>query len=71
MTLIFQNFEKISESQEQNLVGGFSKSFSNQNGISFSEETNNCHGGNCASGCGPTNIGCNVTAGCNKQLYLK
>ncbi len=67
ITLIFENFEKISESQEHNLVGGFSKSFSNQNEISFSEETNNCHGGNCVKGCGPFNSGCNTVVGCDKQ----
>ncbi len=66
ITLIFENYEKISESQEHNLVGGFSKSFSNQNEISFNEETNNCNGGNCVSGCGVKgNYGCNNVAGCN------
>ncbi len=64
ITLIFENFEKISESQEHNLVGGFSKSFSNQNEISFSRETNNCIRGNCFSGCGDENIQCNTVAGC-------
>ncbi len=66
ITLIFENFEKISESQENSLVGGFSKSFSNQNEISFDQETNNCDGGNCVAGCGG-NVKCNTVAGCGAK----
>jgi len=66
MTLIFENFEKISGSQEHNLIGGFSKSYSNQNEISFSVETNNCRDSNCAYGCGG-NIHCNTVAGCGVE----
>ncbi len=65
--IIFENYEKISEPQGNHLVGGFSKSYFNQNEISFSEEANNCQGGNCVSGCGSRNSQCNNVAGCGKQ----
>ena len=64
LTFDISNFEAISENSEKKLVGGFSSSLT---GGSDSLETlsNNCHGGNCAPGCGGTkNVGCNEVAGC-------
>ncbi len=64
LTFDISNFEAISENSEKKLVGGFSSSLT---GGSDSLETlsNNCHGGNCAVGCGAErNIQCNVVVGC-------
>ena len=70
LTFDISNFEAISENSEKKLVGGFSSSLT---GGSDSLETlsNNCHGGNCATGCGTnethgcsTNASCNAVAGC-------
>ncbi len=64
VTLILENFEMISEPQENNLVGGFSKSFSIQNTIpEIDPPSNNCWSGNCAYACGG-NVSCNTVAGC-------
>ena len=63
ITLTLENFEGISESQGNQLVGGFSQSFSGQEAAFSASTTNNCSGGNCVSGCG-TNSGCNTVAGC-------
>ncbi|GEM_PF-1141901 len=62
-TIIYENFEKISESQENNLVGGFSTSFSNQAQVRFDIDTNNCKI-NCIPACRPENSGCNTIASC-------
>jgi len=52
-------FETMGETSENKLVGGFSTSFTFQ-GTSLNEEgSNNCQGGNCASGCGNgQNVNC-------------
>ena len=64
--LTLENFEEILETHEESLVGGFSKSFTFQvRETSVGGPTDNCHGGNCAYGCGPgANVGCNTVAGC-------
>ena len=58
------NFESISESSGNKLVGGFSTSFTG--GVDSLETiSNNCEGGNCATRCGSgQNIGCNAVAVC-------
>jgi hypothetical protein len=61
--LLSIRFEPLSEEAE-NLLGGFSASLSAtsfQNG----SEANNCHGGNCATGCGSGQQVNNI-AGCGK-----
>lgn len=61
------NFEPISESSENKLIGGFSPSISIE--IKDHEfNTNNCNGGNCVSGCGNgQNVQtCNTSMGCGK-----
>ena len=65
VTITLESFEGISESQGNQLVGGFSQSFSGQE-AAFSASTNNCQGGNCAANCG-VNVGCNTVAGCGVQ----
>ena len=69
VTLTLENFEGISESQGNRLVGGFSQIFSGQESPFSASEgtTNNCASGNCVAGCG-TNSGCNVVAGCGKSV---
>ncbi len=70
------DFEPIAENSEKKLVGGFSLSHTAV-GISDFNTTNNCEGGNCASGCGDgpigQNKGCNVSPGCGaikvEQLF--
>lgn len=51
------NFEKLTETPEGQLVGGFSATASNKLGANgkMAAATNNCHGGNCAAGCGSLN----------------
>jgi len=66
MTLAFDDFEGISESQGNQLVGGFSKSFSVQEIVLNEAASNNCKGGNCAVLCG-SNVGCNAVAGCGAK----
>lgn len=60
------DFEAITETAENQLLGGFSTSISVIAGISFAVEDNNCSGGNCTSGCGTgQNVSkCNTTIGC-------
>lgn len=62
------DFEAISETAENQLVGGFSTSISVMAGTPFAVEDNNCNGGNCVSGCGTgQNVSqCNTTPGCGK-----
>lgn len=64
--LVLNDFEKISESQEKKIVGGFSQSFSGPtDGLDDGGTTNNCQGGNCRAGCGTgQNIQCNTYQGC-------
>ena len=64
MIFDISNFEPIAEDSESKLVGGFSTSLSRQNAQQQEETvTNNCQGGNCASGCGGGQI-LNGAAGC-------
>ena len=70
LALKIKNFEHISENSESKLIGGFSTSIS----MSSTDEnnleiiSNNCHGGNCTTGCGgwPTNDYCNSVSGCGE-----
>jgi len=63
----FKDFEKISESHGEKLVGGFSQVVA-QAMVEFDKDpggSNNCDGGNCKAGCGNgQNIQCNTVAGC-------
>lgn len=60
------NFELIKKDESNKLLGGFSLSLSSNSDILISGETNNCEGGNCASGCGVgQNVSCNTSAGCS------
>jgi hypothetical protein len=64
MTITLENFEGISESHGNQLVGGFSASFSTtkfESNLALAD--NNCKGGNCVEGCGG-NSGCNTVTGC-------
>jgi hypothetical protein len=63
ITLTLADFEGISESQGNRLVGGFSKTFSVQEIAANELASNNCKGGNCAILCG-SNVGCNAVEGC-------
>lgn len=57
----FTDFEEISETSSERLIGGFSASFSINKNYGDADEvgSNNCAGGNCASGCGTgQNIHC-------------
>ena len=58
--LVLTGFEKISESQENKLIGGFSKTISDPTTIlDGGGTTNNCQGGNCKDGCGQgQNVNC-------------
>ena len=69
ISIDLSQFESISESSEQILVGGFSATFS-VGAAAFTGDTgdNNCSGGNCKIGCGNgQNINCNTVAGCGVQ----
>jgi len=58
------NYELISETNGQQLVGGFSSSF-NYSVNELEAGANNCDGGNCRAECGTgQNIQCNTVAGC-------
>ncbi|MDP1814039.1 MAG: hypothetical protein Q8K92_06280 [Leadbetterella sp.] len=64
------NFESISETSENQLVGGFSSSLSFNLTMSYGDDnSNNCEGGNCAAGCGTgQNVkSCNTVSGCGNQ----
>lgn len=64
VTITFEDFEGLSKTQGDKLVGGFSASFSSPRyQSSFSGADNNCKGGNCVEGCGG-NSGCNTVDGC-------
>ena len=57
-TVVLTGFEKISESQEKKLLGGFSKSLGSTIEVDTGT-TNNCQGGNCRDGCGQgQNLNC-------------
>ncbi|WP_346983912.1 hypothetical protein [Chryseobacterium sp. POE27] len=59
--LVLTGFEKISESQEKKLLGGFSNAILGPTtGIDDGTgTTNNCQGGNCRDGCGQgQNVNC-------------
>ncbi|MEE4000518.1 hypothetical protein V1T75_09210 [Tenacibaculum sp. FZY0031] len=68
LTFDISNFEPISENSENKLIGGFSISVTSKESFKETDPNsgcNNCHGGNCASGCGTgSNVGCNAVAGC-------
>jgi hypothetical protein len=59
------DFESLSESGENQLIGGFSNSISITT-LQALGDGNNCLGGNCTSGCGDgQNISkCNTSVGC-------
>jgi hypothetical protein len=64
VTVVFENFENLSKSQGDRLVGGFSASFNAPSFQSvFSGADNNCKGGNCVPACGG-NSACNTVDGC-------
>ncbi|MDP1814040.1 MAG: hypothetical protein Q8K92_06285 [Leadbetterella sp.] len=64
----FSAFSAISESTQNQLVGGFSTSISIEITPSNSDAlSNNCHGGNCTPSCGSNDQnlrGCNTYNGC-------
>lgn len=61
-------FEQISSFQTGKIVGGFSRSFSVSGTVANDLVGNNCHGGNCAHGCGgDNNVYCNTTVGCGPK----
>lgn len=69
LTITLGNYEKINDSHENLLTGGFSSTFSISQNHSFGVEPNNCHGGNCSTDCGGnSNNGCNTVAGCGTIL---
>jgi hypothetical protein len=58
-------FDAVSETGEQQLVGGFSTSFNAAVSVTGEGGSNNCSAGNCIAGCGKgQNVGCNAVAGC-------
>ncbi|MDP1814042.1 MAG: hypothetical protein Q8K92_06295 [Leadbetterella sp.] len=64
------DFESISETSENQLVGGFSASLSFNLAMSYGDDnSNNCSAGNCVKGCGTgQNVDlCNTTPGCGVQ----
>ena len=68
----FTQFESISQSSGERLIGGFSTSFSiGAAGFEGDVEGNNCEGGNCVDGCGNgQNNKCNTVAGCGSPLPI-
>jgi hypothetical protein len=70
LTASLKGFEKLSESHEKTLVGGFSQSISTVGPTTIIDDsgtTNNCQGGNCTRDCGHgQNIQCNTKAGCGE-----
>ena len=50
MKNLLQNYEGLTEMHEHQLVGGFSKTYSEHN-YSFTEGSNNCLATNCAANC--------------------
>lgn len=66
-TVLLSGFEKISESHEKQLVGGFSHTITDPStGIDPDDgTTNNCQGGNCTYKCG-TGQNLNCVKGCGK-----
>jgi len=68
ITITLENFEGISETQSNQLMGGFSQSFSGQDKIADTLIGNNCQGGNCVEGCGSdNNVMCNNRVGCGTK----
>lgn len=62
-------FESISETSGQQLIGGFSATFSTTELVDDSGGSNNCQGGNCKTGCGTgQNIQCNTVDNCGGPL---
>ena len=71
--LSLSRFAAQLQEQEGKLNGGFAIILDAQNAVVLGgEETNNCNGGNCVTGCGTNSVaGCggtvNNVAGCGKQ----
>ena len=66
ITLVLTGFEKISESQGKQLLGGFSNTITDLTiGIDPGDGTsNNCQGGNCATNCSVhQNLNCRGACG--------
>ncbi|WP_326982458.1 hypothetical protein VUJ46_20100 [Chryseobacterium sp. MYb264] len=64
--MVLTGFEKISESQGKQLLGGFSNTITNPTtGIDLDDgTTNNCQGGNCATNCSiHQNLNCRGACG--------
>jgi hypothetical protein len=68
VTITLDDFERVSSSQGNVLVGGFSLSYTAPSiETNFAFADNNCKGGNCTQGCGG-NTGCNTVDGCGVKL---
>lgn len=66
LRITLSSFETLTENNANELVGGFSKSFSDQSSVLANTLANNCYGGNCTQGCGSgqnTQL-CNTYFGC-------
>ncbi|WP_449388626.1 hypothetical protein [Chryseobacterium lineare] len=62
--LVLKGFEKISESQEKKLLGGFSNIISGPATGIDDGVANNCQGGNCAINCSiHQNLNCQSACG--------
>jgi hypothetical protein len=75
--LSLASFAQKLQEQDGRLQGGFAIILSAENVlvIGGSEEANNCHGGNCVSGCGSNlEAGCghntNTVAGCGSKVNI-
>ena len=67
MPFDISSFEHVTEDSENKLVGGFSASISSEIIQSLEMMTNNCQGGNCASGCGDGQVS-NCADGCGVSI---
>lgn len=70
LRVTLESFEELTEKNANQLVGGFSKTFSDRNSSIAHALADNCHGGNCTSGCGSgSNTGtCNTAMGCGQNV---
>jgi len=68
ITVDLTQFESISSTSGERLIGGFSASFTTIPGGAVADVgSNNCQGGNCAIGCGGgQNFQCNTAVGCGQ-----
>ncbi|TZF95952.1 hypothetical protein FW781_10970 [Chryseobacterium panacisoli] len=63
-TVVLTGFEKISESQGKQLLGGFSRTITNPDTGIDDGISNNCQGGNCAINCSiHQNLNCSGACG--------